>query len=1024
MSIVGIRRLCGGFALLALLGATAATNAMAAQGQSGTVSGRVTDQATGQAISGARVVVVGTTLVGATDADGRYTIRNIPPGEVAVRAAMIGYASGTRSLTVAAGETATADVALTLSAYTLDAVVTTATGDQRKREVGNVISTIDAATLVQTAPIANMNDLLVAKAPGVHVLPGNLTGAGARVRIRGTSSLSLNNEPIYIIDGIRMESAVGSSSIGIGGTNPSRLNDINPEEIESIDVVKGPSAAALYGTAAANGVIVIKTKRGRPGPARWNAYAEGGLITDMNRWPIAYRGWRNGSTPTNGTQCILTQLARGECTQDSVTQFNLFEDPDASPNGTGYRQQYGLQVSGGSDAVRYFVSGEWEDEVGQLKMPRFAVDRVRLARNIDPTKFVDIPFEQLRPNGRRRTSVRANVNATLNDKTDVSVSTGFVSSDQRLPQTDNNTTGLLSNGFGGPGNKDNGAFGYRLFTPDEFMAETVRQDINRFIGSGTANWRPTPWLAAKVSGGLDYTNRKDTDLCVRDQCVNFATIKSGFKEDNRTNFFQYTLDGSATATFDVTPTLGSRTTVGVQYFKSLFARNGAFGEDLPPGSTTLSPGAILEADETTAETITLGAFVEQNFSYKSKLYVTGALRVDDNSAFGAEFSAVYYPKLSVSYVISDEAFWPQGGWVNSLRLRGALGASGVQPGTTDALRFFAPTTANIEGTDTPVLVFSAIGNPDLKPERSRELELGLDATMFDSKVNFEFTFYNKRTKDALVAVPLPPSAGTSVDKFDNIGSITNMGVEALLSAQLIQRPSLGWDVTISGSANRNRIADLGDVPPIVGTTIHQREGYPINSAFLRKYSYSDLDNNGLITANEIIADDSVSFIGPQNPTVEISFSNGVDLFNRKLRLTALVDFKGGHYQLNGTERIRCESRLNCRGLVDPTASLEEQARVVALREHPSRSQWGYVEKADFLRFREVSATLQLPETWANAFRVKTMSVTAAARNLGFITGYSGLDPESNYFEGATGIVSDFQTTPPPSYFTFRLNVNF
>src|SRR5205807_9885431 len=219
----------------------------------------------------------------------------------------IGYAAATRGLTVGPGETASADLALKLTPYTLDAVVSTVSGDQTRKETPNAISTIKADSLVRTRPITNMNDLLVAKAAGVEVLPGNITGAGARVRIRGTSSLSLNNEPIYVIDGIRMESANNSSSIGIGGTNPSRVNDIDPNEIESIDVVKGPAASTLYGTAATNGVVVIKTKQGTPGPTRFEAFAETGLIKDYNAYPVAYRGWTTGSTASNGTQCFLTQ---------------------------------------------------------------------------------------------------------------------------------------------------------------------------------------------------------------------------------------------------------------------------------------------------------------------------------------------------------------------------------------------------------------------------------------------------------------------------------------------------------------------------------------------------------------------------------------------------------------------------------------------------------------------------------------------------------------------------------------------
>ncbi|HEV8381063.1 MAG TPA: SusC/RagA family TonB-linked outer membrane protein [Gemmatimonadales bacterium] len=993
-----------------------------ASAQQGVVGGQVKDEVSGNPIVGARVAAVGTAIVAQTNAAGRYVLAGIPPGQATLRVTAIGYGAVTHVVTLAAGEPAVQDFSLKVEPYSLDEIVVTATGEQAKRELGNVINSIRADSLVQTRPIANINDLLSAKAPGVDVLAGNLTGAGARVRIRGTNSLSLNNEPLYIIDGIRMTSDNNSSSIGIGGTNPSRINDINPEDIESIDVVKGPSAAALYGTAASTGVIIIKTKRGRPGVAQWSVYAEQGFITDQNTYPNAYRGWRTtptASMPTNGVQCILTQVAAGTCTQDSVTSFNLFNDPQTTPNGTGYRNQYGVQVTGGSDQSSYFISGEWENEVGQLRMPQFAEDSLLALRQIS-----EVPFEQLRPNGRRRVSLRANVETHPNSRLDLAISTGFISSTQRFPQTDNNTTGLLSNALGGPGNKDNGRFGYRAFTPNEFFSETVNQDINRFLGSGTANWRPASWLAVRATGGIDYTNRRDTDLCRRDECVDFGTIKLGFKEDNRTNFFSYTLDASGTATFQLTPTLSSRTTVGLQYLKTVFDRNGAFAEDLAPGATTVDAGAIPDVDEVTDISKTFGAFIEEHVGFKDRLFVTGALRVDDNSAFGASFKAVKYPKLSVSYVISEEPFFPRWSWLNSLRLRAAIGASGLQPGTTDALRFFSPAIGRIENADNPVIIFTSLGNAKLKPERAREIEIGGEATLFNSRLNLDLTYYNKRTSDALIARILPPSAGVSVSRFENLGAVVNRGVEILADARIFNRPSFGWALGVSAGYNTNFIASMGDVPPIIGTTTRQIAGYPINGWWQRPYTYADADGNGIITANEITVEDSAKFVGYANPRWEVIYTSGMDLFRKRLRIVALFDHKSGYYQLNGTERIRCESRLNCRGLVDPTAPLWEQARVVALRETPSRTQWGFIEKATFIRLRELAATYDLPQRWARMFSAARMSFTVAGRNVWKGTGWSGMDPEANYFEGATGIVSNFQTAPPPTLWTFRLNVGF
>jgi hypothetical protein len=170
--------------------------------------------------------------------------------------------------------------------------------------------------------------------------------------------------------------------------------------------------------------------------------------------------------------------------------------------------------------------------------------------------------------------------------------------------------------------------------------------------------------------------------------------------------------------------------------------------------------------------------------------------------------------------------------------------------------------------------------------------------------------------------------------------------------------------------------------------------------------------------------DSAVFVGYSHPRWELAYLTGFDLFNKRLRIQGLFHHKAGYFQLNGTERIRCESRLNCQGLIDPGASLAQQARVVALRETPSRTQYGFIENATFIRLREASATYEFPAEWAHAFRAERVSFTIAGRNFWKATGYSGIDPEANYFETATGVVSDFQTAPPPTYWTFRLNIGF
>lgn len=998
----------------ALAGASMLGAPAAQAQQGGTITGRIIEATSSEPIAAVQVNVVGTALGAQTNQQGEYTIRNVPAGSHRVRAIRVGYAEASDSVTVPAGGTAALNFQMRTVAVTLTPVVTTATGQQRRIEVGNAVGQIQAADVVQKQAVQSVGDLLTARTPGVQVLPGNMTGAGSRVRIRGISSLSLSNEPIYIIDGIRMESSTNSTAIGVGGTTPSRVGDLNPEEIESIEVIRGPSAATLYGTDAANGVIVITTKRGRVGRPQWTAYVEQGLVYDNHDWPAGFYSFARDADDELET-CYNYLVAAGDCTRDSTFVGNPATNDSLTPLSTGHRQQYGLQVAGGSDMVRYFVSGEWEKELGLLEMPTAGRNRLE-------AEGVNILDEWNRPNTVRRASGRANLDVSLSPKADLTVSTNYIALEQRFPQSDNNVNGWGPTLFGSTSEG-----GYGFFDPADAFQDETWQDVDRLIGQIGTNVRPTSWLALRGNFGLDYTSRVDQELCRFGTCADFGTNREGFKEDTRTNFYQYTADVAATGTFQVTPEMNSRTTVGVQFFRNLFDQNSAEGDQLPPGATQTSAAAVLDAGESTNDSRTLGAFIEESVAWQDKLFVTGALRTDRNSAFGRDFSAVYYPKLSVSYVISNEAWFPQPVWLNQFRLRSAYGSSGRQPDPNDAAQFFSTITTRLDAAESPGIVFNALGNPELKPERSTELELGADGTFWDNRVSAEFTYYHKDSRDALINRVLPPSLGIgATSRLENLGQVVNQGVEGLLNVQLIQQPSFGWDVTLNGSHNTNELVELGkDIPPIIGTTIREIEGYPLFGYWERPFTYADEDGDGLISENEISVGDTAVFLGSSIPRTEIAFVNGFEFWHRRFRLQALIDYKGGHRLYNNTERFRCVDAANCAGIGDPNASLFEQARAVAARVGEGgteRTLAGYIEDASFIRFRELSLTFTAPPEWASSLGGRSLNITLAGRNLGFITDYTGLDPESNY--GQDNVPSDFLTQPPPSYVTLRVNIGF
>lgn len=1011
------------FVALMVLSSVATT----AHAQQGTITGRVTNSITGEPVPTALVTIVGTNTGTAANQAGVYTLQGAPAGTVTLRARIIGYAEQTRQVVVAANGTTNADFALEPAAIQLEGVVMTVTGEQRRVEIGNAITQVNAAQIVETRAVSNVGDLLTARAPGVLVTPGTQTGAGTRIRIRGTSSLSLSNNPIVVIDGVRMEGTTGSSSVSVGGTTPSRLGDLNPEEIATMEIVRGPSAATLYGTDAANGVIVITTKKGIAGKPQWTYYTEQTAIRDENDYPTAYRGWRTGSTAANLTQCYLAQVAAGACAQDSVTSFNVVADAETTPFGTGYRQQHGLQLRGGTETIRYFLHGEWENEDGVTQLPEFE-QRYLAANNLS------LNSDQRNPNALERVTARMNLNITPADNVEVAVNAGYISSDLRLARSDDSgTAGIAANIYGGPGFKYNTnaegdtLWGWREFTPRNIYQTETKQAIERLITSVSTTWGAMDWLSLRGSAGVDYINRLDTQLCRFGECARNAD-RLGFKRDNRTNFFTYTLDVGATASRQLTSILGSETSAGVQFYRNIFDANYITGNQLSPGSPSLSSAAVKLADEGTNESRTLGGYVEQRFAFRDRLFVTGALRSDRNSAFGADFETVFYPKFAVSWVVSEEPFFPASGFINQLRLRSAYGSSGVQPGTTDAVQFYSSTSALGESGEEPGLVFSTLGNALLKPERSTELELGADGNFFGDRFSTEITYYNKSSKDALVSRVLPPSIGTGATaRFENLGEVTNRGWEFLVTAQFVQRENFGWDVSLNGATNENELVSLGGVPPIVGTTIQQREGYPLNGWWSRRLvDYADKNGNGIIEYNsdgalsEIVVSDTAEFHGYSIPKREISLSSGFEFWRGQLRLGGMVDYKGGHLVYNNTDRIRCASRNNCEGLISPGASLFEQARTVMVRQHPSRSVAGFFEEGDFVRFRELALTLDAPQQWLNIFGGRSVTATLAARNLGILwTKYTGVDPEAF---GTTGdSPSSFQPFAPPTYYTFRIS---
>lgn len=1022
------------------------------------ISGRVTKTGDGVPVGGVRVIVVNSRVGATTDADGRYVIRNAPVGTDQVRALRIGFISQTQPVTVSAGQTATVNFILAEAAVQLQQMVTTAIGQQRKREIGNSVANLgDISKKVETAPVSSLSDLIVGKAPGVTVLQGTMTGSTPVIKIRGLNSLSLSNDPIYVIDGVRMNS--GNFSTGQTGQRVSYLNQLSPNEIQSIEIVKGPSAATLYGTDAANGVIVITTKKGSAGPTKWTYFGEAGTVDDRNTYPTQYAVFGHDPKTNALKRCVLVTIGQGACVADSTTSFSAIRNPTTTPLVLGNRKEVGMNASGGTDIVRFFVSGDLQNEVGPFEMPAFA----RATLDSMGQKVQD---QWLHPEAFQSENFRTNLTAALSKSFNLNMNAGYSNTNQRLPQVDNNIYSVFYSAFNGPGFNYTLApptvpaasgltynavgtlgeqkAGYGVYSPAQIFQYVPESGVQRFIGSADANWRPFSWMQNQGIVGLDLAGRNDFRICQFGTCPNTTTLRPGFVNDQQTNDRNLSAKLISTSSWQPVSSTQLKTTFGFDYNNLEEDYVQANGSILPPGAQNVNQAAIKNAS-TQLQTVnkTLGLYVQEQVALRDRLFLTGAVRTDQNSAFGTNFQRVYYPKASLSWVLSDESFFPHPGFVNTFRLRAAYGASGVQPGATTALQTLNALTTNLAianagsatGVDAPGLVAAALGNSSLKPERSAETEAGFETNLFSSRVNIDFTYYHKKTTDALIAQPIAASSGasgvpgnTNLTVTRNLGSVQNNGVEATITTTLVDNANFGWDLTVGASHNSNKILSLGldatgkPNPTIFTGTFRDSLGLSVNGVFARPYTYADKNGDGIITPDEVTVSPTYAYYGYSSPRDIVSIQNGFDLFARRVHLQALLDYRGGAILYNQSTAFYCLNTSTCADGTLKGTSLAKQARIVAYRYENPSSNAGYLENGQFWRLREVSATLILPSRLASSIRAQDASLLLAGRNLHVWTKYTGVDPEANYSTG--DIQTDFSTSGPRSYFIARINLHY
>jgi TonB-dependent SusC/RagA subfamily outer membrane receptor len=986
----------------------------------------------------------------------------VPTGTIEVQVLRVGYTSLKKRATVQSGSTTVVDFQLSPSVVQLEEIVTTATGQQRRVELGNAVSTLgDVGKRVETIPTKNISDLLIAKSPGVVLLPATELGGAPTVRIRGVSSISLSNAPIWYVDGVRYSAGTLSSGTDVGF---SLLNSLNPEEIEDVEIVKGPSAATLYGTNAANGVVLITTKKGRAGRTNWNWTVEQGNVVDRVPYEAMYANW--GHDPANASKQIRCQLwnmqtpqfsvSQGAtCISDSLTYYNYMKDKDRTFVSKGNRSLYGAQVSGGNETVRFFAGGDLENETGPIEMQDFYV------RRFEDTLKVPVRDEWRHPSALQKGSFRANLNAALSPKFDLNVSSGFMKSDTRIPPESDLIialyyVGMQNYGFKGPGlDKITAqADGTPLYdalqwSPGDIMQVTQNSDVQRFTGSASGSWRPFNWMQNEGTVGVDLAAVNFFQLCRLNECPpQSATARLGRVTDNQSKNRNFSSKITSTSSWNPRTWLNLKTSVGGDYtnIESDFANTNGTG--LPPGASSVTAASTrVGTNQQPTAVKTLGLYVQEQAGINDRLFVTGAIRTDQNSAFGTNFQKVYYPKVSVSWLVSEESYFPRYSWLNSFRIRSAYGASGVQPGATAALITYAAGSTNIPGrtstattgTDTPNLLANQPGNANLKPEKSSELETGFETQLF-GRLNLDYTFWNKQTKDALIQIPLAYSSGAAqISPLQNIGATKGWGHELTARLQVLDRRLIGWDMQVTGSHLSNKVVDLGIDPNTgqartIGTgQTRQIPGLPLYSQWFRPYTFADKNGDGLLQRSEVVVDSTFVYVGYTVPRDLVSVSSGLDLFDRRVRINTMFDYKGGFSTQDGANNFQCNTGpFACRETQDPTAPLWKQARAIAKTygtTYPNGANFkttlGYFMNGQFWKWRELSAVVQMPQTLNKYLRAQNGStVVFGARNLWTWTSFTGIDPEANYGLSGNETQNEFQTTGAPTYYTIRLNLKY
>ena len=980
------RAVCGAGMLLC-----AAPALLSAQAATGTIRGKVTEASSGRGLADAQISVVGTRVGALSQASGEYTMVAVPTGARVMQIRRIGFQPINKTVQVLAGSTVTVDAVLSVSAINLSEVVVTGTASPtEKRRVGTSIATVDS-TVISKALAVTVDQALQGKIAGAQITQnsGGPGGGGMSVRLRGTNSFISGSDPLYIIDGVIVDN--GSAQLAdLGGrSNPqNRLADINPADIDRIEIIRGAAAAALYGSRANNGVVQIFTKRGLIGKPRVTFSTRLGSNELREFQPFNFYPYDVNGNP--------------------ISRFDL--QKEVFRRSPSYEQN--LTVEGGNDATRYFISANTSEDQGII-----------------------------RSTSSKRQGARINLQQQLAPTLIANVSTNFVTTKNAFQAFgEQNDYGIMGSLFFAPTQYDfrpvNGIYPLppALGTNPLLAIARIKnpQTINRFIGSAKMTWTPMPKLLVDYTAGVDNAAFEQGQFIPRGAVLGTGPLSTGQAQAVYQNTRVINQDLVAGYSWNPGETFEWKTTGGFNYTQQTINLTQSGANGLAPVGELVNAGSVKFGTQSFTQLRTLGFFAQQELAAWNKLFLSGAVRYDASSTFAPKERWQPFPKFSASYVVREN----EPGLLNSVRLRSALGWAGSQPGATNAYSQYVVYSNTSFGGRPGFVNDITFGNEQLRNERAREWELGTEISALGGRAGLEATYYNRLVSDLLFFKPLPTSTGFS-RQFAPIGKMSNKGIELLLRTVNIDQKNLRWESTVTYTRNKNNVESLSilDFQSAGGYPNRIRAGEAAGVFYgsyaarncvtgallldsLGRYRRSNqtADMGATLAARQAISggtcNDSLNkVIGDPNPSWLGSILNEVTL-GKKLRLRALFDGTFGNDILNLSTRAQnagvASNSKTYEAELLPYGDPRKLAPNFNGRTQGIFEYW--IEDGSFVKLRELSASYTVD--WSPVKRIfrDGVDLTVSGRNLWVWTKYSGYDPEVTAFGTNGGGLGAVQTT--------------